>query len=179
MSRIGRAPITIPEGVKVDIAGAKVTVQGKLGTLSINAVPSISVKIEDGKILCTRRSEDKSERALHGLTRALIMNMVTGVTKGFEKAVVINGVGYKAAVSGKKLNLSVGYSHPVEIVAPEGISFVQVAPLEILIKGIDKALVGQVAAQIKAVRPIEPYHGYGIRYKDEAVVIKEGKKASK
>lgn len=179
MSRIGRAPIAIPEGVNIELKDNIVTVKGKLGTLSQAVAPSIDIAIEDKKLVCKRRSDDKTERALHGLTRALINNMVVGVTKGFEKSLVINGVGYKASIQGNKLTLNIGYSHPVEVVAPQGISFVQVAPLEIMVKGADKQLVGQIAATIKAAKKIEPYHGYGIRYKEEPVVIKEGKKAAK
>ena len=156
MSRIGRAPIAIPEGVTVDIKNNNVTVKGKLGSLSCEVVPSISVAVEENHILCARHSDVKTERALHGLTRALINNMVVGVTKGYEKALIISGVGYKAAVAGNKLTMNIGFSHPVEILAPEGISFVQAAPLEIVVKGIDKQLVGQTAATIKAVKKVEP-----------------------
>lgn len=179
MSRIGRAPIAIPEGVKVEINDSNITVTGKLGTLTRTVVSQIAISVEDNSVICKRSSDSKPERALHGLTRSLINNMVIGVTKGYEKSLIINGVGYRAAIAGKKLTLNIGYSHPVEIEAPEGITFVQAAPLEIVVKGIDKQLVGQVAATIKAAKKIEPYHGYGIRYKEEPVILKEGKTAGK
>lgn len=179
MSRIGRAPVVIPAGVNVDIKGNEVSVKGPLGTLSQEIHEKISVVVENNEILCKRSSDDKNSRALHGLSRALVQNMVDGVTKGFEKSLLINGVGYKAKVAGKKLTMNIGYSHPVDVEAPEGISFVQAAPLEIVVKGIDKQLVGQVAAAIRAKKVVEPYHGYGIQYKDEVVVRKEGKTAGK
>lgn len=179
MSRIGRAPIAIPQGVTVDINNNLVTVKGPLGTLSQTVDKSIDVKVEDGHVVCTRHSDDKDHRALNGLYRALINNMVVGVTKGFEKSLIVNGVGYKVTISGNKLTLNIGYSHPVEFVAPEGISFAQPQPLEIVVKGIDRQLVGQVAATIKASKPVEPYHNYGIHYKDETVIHKVGKRATK
>ena len=179
MSRIGRAPVVIPAGVTVEIKDKNIIVKGKLGTLTQNIVPSITVTIEGNEILCARHSDDKDERALHGLTRALINNMVIGVSKGFERALIINGVGYKATIAGKKLTLNIGFSHSVEVEAPEGITFIQAAPLEIVVKGIDKHLVGQTAANIKAIKKMEPYHGYGIHYKEEPVILKEGKTASK
>ncbi len=179
MSRIGRAPIAIPQGVTVDINNNLVTVKGPLGTLSQTVDKSIDVKVEDGHVICTRHSDDKDHRALHGLYRALIHNMVVGVTKGFEKSLVVNGVGYKVTLSGNKLTLNIGFSHPVEYTAPEGISFAQPQPLEIVVKGIDRQLVGQTAATIKAIKPVEPYHNYGIHYKDETVIHKVGKRATK
>ena len=179
MSRIGRAPIAIPQGVTVDINNSLVTVKGPLGTLSQTVDKSIDVKVEDGHVVCTRHTDDKDHRALHGLYRALIHNMVVGVTKGFEKSLIVNGVGYKVTLSGNKMTLNIGFSHPVEFTAPEGITFAQPQPLEIVVKGIDRQLVGQTAATIKAIKPVEPYHNYGIHYKDETVIHKVGKRATK
>lgn len=179
MSRIGRAPIAIPQGVTVDINNNLVTVKGPLGTLSQTVDKSIDVKVEDGHVVCTRQTDDKDHRALHGLYRALIHNMVVGVTKGFEKSLIVNGVGYKVTLSGNKMTLNIGFSHPVEFTAPEGITFAQPQPLEIVVKGIDRQLVGQTAATIKAIKPVEPYHNYGIHYKDETVIHKVGKRATK
>ena len=179
MSRIGRAPIQIPQGVQVTINDHLVTVAGPLGTLSQVIDKSIDVKVEDGHVLCTRHSDDKDHRALHGLYRALIHNMVVGVTKGFEKSLIVNGVGYKVTLSGNKMTLNIGFSHPVEFTAPDGITFAQPQPLEIVVKGIDRQLVGQTAATIKAIKPVEPYHNYGIHYKDETVIHKVGKRATK
>ncbi len=180
MSRIGRAPIQIPQGVQVTINDHLVTVAGPLGTLSQVIDKSIDVKVEDGHVLCTRHSDDKDHRALHGLYRALIHNMVVGVTKGFEKSLIVNGVGYKVTLNGNnKMTLNIGFSHPIEVVAPDGITFAQPQPLEIVVKGIDRQLVGQTAATIRAYKPVEPYHGYGIHYKDETVIHKVGKRATK
>lgn len=179
MSRIGRAPIAIPQGVTVDINNNLVTVKGLLGALSQTVDKSIDVKVEDGHVVCTRHTDDKDHRALHGLYRALIHNMVVGVTKGFEKSLIVNGVGYKVTLSGNKMTLNIGFSHPVEFTAPEGITFAQPQPLEIVVKGIDRQLVGQTAATIKAIKPVEPYHNYGIHYKDETVIHKVGKRATK
>lgn len=180
MSRIGRAPIQIPQGVQVTINDHLVTVAGPLGTLSQVIDKSIDVKAEDGHVLCTRHSDDKDHRALHGLYRALIHNMVVGVTKGFEKSLIVNGVGYKVTLNGNnKMTLNIGFSHPIDVVAPDGITFAQPQPLEIVVKGIDRQLVGQTAATIRAYKPVEPYHGYGIHYKDETVIHKVGKRATK
>ncbi len=180
MSRIGRAPIQIPQGVQVTINDHLVTVTGPLGTLTQKIDKSIDVKVEDGHVLCTRHSDDKDHRALHGLYRALIHNMVVGVTKGFEKSLIVNGVGYKVTLNGNnKMTMNIGFSHPVDFTAPEGVTFAQPQPLEIVVKGIDRQLVGQTAATIKAIKPVEPYHGYGIHYKDETVIHKVGKRATK
>lgn len=180
MSRIGRAPIQIPQGVQVTINDHLVTVTGSLGTLTQKIDKSIDVKVEDGHVLCTRHSDDKDHRALHGLYRALIHNMVVGVTKGFEKSLIVNGVGYKVTLNGNnKMTMNIGFSHPVDFTAPEGVTFAQPQPLEIVVKGIDRQLVGQTAATIKAIKPVEPYHGYGIHYKDETVIHKVGKRATK
>lgn len=179
MSRIGRAPIVIPQGVTFENNDNLVTVKGPLGTLTQKVDKSIDVKVEDGHIVCTRHSDDKDHRALHGLYRALIHNMVVGVTKGFEKSLIVSGVGYKVTLAGNKLTMNIGFSHPVEYTAPDGITFAQPQPLEIVVKGIDRQLVGQTAATIKAIKPVEPYHGYGIHYKDEVVIHKVGKRATK
>lgn len=180
MSRIGRAPIAIPAGVTVENDNNLITVKGPLGTLTQKVDKSIDVAIENGHVHCTRHSDDKDHRALHGLYRALIHNMVVGVTKGFEKSLIVSGVGYKVTLNGNnKMTMNIGFSHPVDVVAPEGITFAQPQPLEIVVKGIDKAVVGQVAATIKAIKPVEPYHGYGIHYKDETVIHKVGKRATK
>lgn len=179
MSRIGRAPIAIPEGVTFENVDNVVTVKGPLGTLTQKIDSSITVSAKDGHIIVERHSDDKDHRALHGLYRALINNMVTGVTKGFEKTLVVAGVGYKVTATDNKLTMNIGFSHPVEFTAPEGVTFKMAAPLEIVVKGIDRQKVGQTAASIKAIKPVEPYHGYGFHYKDEVVIRKEGKTAGK
>lgn len=179
MSRIGRAPITVPAGVTIDNTNNLITVKGPLGTLSQQVDSSITVKVDGNVLLVERHSDDKDHRALHGLYRALINNMVTGVTKGFEKHLIVAGVGYKVQATDTKLTMNIGFSHPVEFTAPAGITFAMAAPLEIVVKGIDRQLVGQMAATIKAAKPVEPYHGYGIHYKDEVVIRKEGKTAGK
>lgn len=179
MSRIGRAPITVPAGVTIDNTNNLITVKGPLGTLTQQVDSSITVKVDGNVLTVERHSDDKEHRALHGLYRALINNMVTGVTKGFEKHLVVAGVGYKVTATDTKLTMNIGFSHPVEFTAPAGITFAMAAPLEIVVKGIDRQLVGQMAATIKASKPVEPYHGYGIHYKDEVVVRKEGKTAGK
>lgn len=179
MSRIGRMPIVLPEGVEVKVENGLVSVKGPKGQLSQQIGKEISVNIEGNTVVLTRANDKKEVRAQHGLYRALINNMVIGVTKGFEKALIVNGVGYKAQVQGKKLILNIGYSHPIEIEAPEGITIECPQLTEVVVKGIDKTLVGQVAANIRAKREVEPYHSYGIRYKDEVVITKEGKTAGK
>lgn len=190
MSRIGRMPITIPLGVTVTNVDNVITVKGSKETLScVIESNKIECKIEGNVININRLTEDKPTRAMHGLYRALINNMVIGVTKGFERSLLVVGIGFKVTIQGSKLIMNIGYSHPVEVTAPEGITFSAVpfagilvkgaAVTEVLVKGADKTLVGQVAANIRAKRVVEPYHGYGIRYKDEVVVIKEGKLAGK
>ena len=179
MSRIGRAHITIPAGVTIENANNLITVKGPLGTLTQKVDSSITVRVDGNVLLVERHSDDKQHRALHGLYRALINNMVTGVTKGFEKHLIVAGVGYKCQATDTKLTMNIGFSHPVEFTAPAGITFAMAAPLEIVVKGIDRHLVGQMAATIKAAKPVEPYHGYGIHYKDEVVLRKEGKTAGK
>jgi large subunit ribosomal protein L6 len=177
MSRIGRQPIEVPAGVVVSISPGRVMVNGPLGELQ-QAVPlRMKVEQEEAQLVVTRPTERGEDRALHGLTRSLVANMVEGVTKGFEKHLEIQGVGYRAALRGTALELSVGYSHPVVKNAPDGISFDVPTPTEITVKGIDKQKVGQIAAEIRKVRPPEPYKGKGIRYRGEYVARKVGKRA--
>ncbi|HTB22696.1 MAG TPA: 50S ribosomal protein L6 [bacterium] len=178
MSRIGRQPVSIPAGVKVSVAGGKVRVEGPKGSLD-QAVPAgIGVEVKDNQVLVARPDDTRRNKALHGLTRALINNMVNGVAKGFEKELHIEGVGYRAAVAGSKLNLTLGYSHPVEFEIPKGITITVEAQTEVKISGIDRALVGQVAANIRFLREPEVYRGKGVRYKDEHIRRKAGKTAS-
>ena len=177
MSRIGRRPITVPDGVEVDIAPELVTVRGPKGELSERVNRDIEITREEGELIVTRPSDRGDHRALHGLTRTLIANMVTGVTEGFEKRLEIQGVGYRAALKGKDLELAVGYSHPVEIPAPDGIEFEVPQPTNVIVRGISKQQVGQVAAVIRKQRPPEPYKGKGIRYEGEYVARKVGKRA--
>jgi len=176
MSRIGKIPVTIPAGVEVKIDEDNlVTVKGPKGELSEKISPIITVKIEDGVLHVTRSDDMKESRSLHGLSRTLIGNMVTGVSDGFERKLEIVGVGYKADKQGKKLVLNLGYSHPIELVDPEGITTETPSATEILVKGINKAIVGNYAANIRAWRPPEPYKGKGIRYAGEKIRRKEGK----
>lgn len=175
MSRIGREPVTIPAGVTVDVKEKEFTVKGPMGTLTQDYDPAITINVENGVATLSRNSNLGPIRAKHGLYRALLANMVVGVTKGYEKNLIVNGVGWKVQMQGKKLVLNVGYSHPVEIESPEGVTLSCVSQTEISVKGIDKVAVGQVAANIRAIRLPEPYHGYGIRYKDEVIVRKVGK----
>jgi large subunit ribosomal protein L6 len=177
MSRIGRKPVAVPDAVTVTIAPGDITVKGPKGELNQFYSQDITVSQEDGTILVARPTDRGEHRALHGLTRSLIANMVEGVTDGFEKRLEIQGVGYRAALKGKNLELALGFSHPVSIMAPEGIEFEVPQPTEIIIRGIDKQLVGQVAADIRKRRPPEPYKGKGIRYKGEQVLRKVGKRA--
>jgi large subunit ribosomal protein L6 len=180
MSRIGKLPIAIPQGIEVKIADDNtVSVKGPKGQLIKKMHEDINIAIVDGKVLVTRPDDQKMHRALHGLTRALINNMVQGVSNGFERILEINGVGYRAAKSGKKLTLTMGYSHPVEMDDPEGITTEVPAPNRIVIKGADKEKVGIHAANIRAVRKPEPYLGKGIKYSDEIIRRKEGKTGKK
>ena len=180
MSRIGKKPITLPAGVTVEVNDELVTVKGAKGTLSRRVEKCIGVEVGAGVVTLTCPDDAKSEvQAKHGLYRALVANMVKGVSEGFTRSLIINGVGYKAAVQGNKLVLNIGYSHPIEVTAPEGIKFECPTQTDIVVSGIDKELVGQTAANIKAKRPVEPYHAYGVRYKEETVILKEGKKAGK
>jgi large subunit ribosomal protein L6 len=177
MSRIGRKPIPVPESVTVDVAPGRVAVKGPKGELEQRLSPDMTVAQEDGALTVRRPTDRGEHRALHGLTRSLIANMVEGVTEGFEKRLEIQGVGYRAQLKGKKLEMALGYSHPVAIEAPEGIEFEVPQPTEIVVRGIDKQLVGQVAADIRKRRPPEPYKGKGIRYRGEHVLRKVGKRA--
>ena len=177
MSRIGRKPIPVPETVTVTIEPELVRVHGPRGELSERVHRDITVAQEDAQLLVTRPTDRGEHRALHGLTRSLIANMILGVTEGFEKRLEIQGVGYRAALRGKDIELQVGYSHPVQIKAPDGIEFEVPVPTQVIVRGIDKQLVGQVAADIRKRRPPEPYKGKGIRYRDEQVLRKVGKRA--
>jgi len=175
MSRIGRLPITIPATVDVTIDGRNVTVKGPKGTLSRSLHPDITVSREDGTLVVTRPTEQKTHKQLHGLTRTLVSNMVVGVTDGYRKGLEITGVGYRAALSGRKLTLNLGYSHPIEIDPPEGISFELENPTRLAVVGIDKELVGQIAARVRSTRKPEPYKGKGVRYAGEQIRRKAGK----
>ncbi len=175
MSRIGRLPIAVPPTVDVTIDGRQVTVKGPKGTLSRTLHPDIAVAQEDGSIVVTRPTEQKTHKQLHGLTRTLVNNMVVGVTDGYRKGLEITGVGYRATLNGRKLTLNLGYSHPVEIDPPDGISFEVENPTRLAVIGIDKELVGQIAAQVRATRKPEPYKGKGVRYAGERIRRKAGK----
>lgn len=175
MSRIGNSPIALPSGVEVKIDGDVVEVKGSKGTLSQKLAAGISVSVDDGTVTVSRANEERETRALHGLMRSLVNNMVIGVSEGYTKELTAVGVGYRAALKGSQLELQVGFSHPVQIDAPEGITFEVPEPTKIIVGGTDKQLVGQVAADIRAVRPPEPYKGKGIRYSDEHVRRKAGK----
>lgn len=180
MSRIGKLPIAVPKGVDVKLGSENVlTVKGSKGMLTKQFHREMIIKVEDGQILVERPSDLKMHKALHGLTRTLINNMVEGVTNGFQKALDINGVGYRAQKQGKKLVLTLGYSHPVEMDDPEGITTEVPAPNKIIVKGIDKQIVGEVAAKIREKRPPEPYKGKGIKYETETIRRKEGKTGGK
>lgn len=175
MSRIGRRPIPVPSGVDITLGEGHVAVKGPRGELAQTFPASVKVAQEDGTLVVTRESDEPNVRALHGLIRSLVSNMVTGVTTGFTKVLVINGVGYRATKDGNNLRLAVGYSHPVEIVPPDGITFNVPAPTRVEVSGIDRQLVGEIAAKVRGVRKPEPYLGKGIRYEDEVVRRKAGK----
>ena len=179
MSRVGRAPVAIPAGVTVEVKDGKMIVKGPKGTLEQDIDMRITVAVEGGHATLTRANDSKELKAKHGLYRALLHNMVTGVTSGYTKSLVINGVGYKVAKQGSKIVLNVGYSHPIEYAETDGIKLDCPTQTEITVSGIDKVKVGQVAANIRSIREPEPYHGYGIRYKDEVIERKEGKTAGK
>lgn len=179
MSRIGRMPVEVPAGVDIKIADQVITVKGPKGTLTQNIHPNIIIEKEGNTLLVKRPNDEKQNRALHGLTRALVANMVTGVTTGFEKALEIVGVGYRAQKQGKKLVLTLGYSHPVEMEEPAGITFDVPSQNSIIVKGANKQVVGEIAAQIREKRPPEPYKGKGIKYVGEVIVRKEGKTGGK
>jgi large subunit ribosomal protein L6 len=177
MSRIGRKPIEVPESVTVSVAPGRVTVNGPKGELTQAISTDMKVEQENGTVTVSRPTDRGEHRALHGLTRSLIANMVVGVTDGYEKRLEIQGVGYRARLQGKSLELALGYSHPVSVQAPEGIEFEVPQPTEVVVKGIDKQLVGEIAAQVRKKRPPEPYKGKGIRYSGEYVRRKVGKRA--
>jgi len=175
MSRIGRLPISLPATVDVTIEGRQLTVTGPRGTLSRTLHPDMAVAKEDGTIVVSRPTEQKTHKQLHGLTRTLVNNMVIGVTDGYRKGLEITGVGYRATLNGKRLTLNLGYSHPIEIEPPEGISFEVENPTRLAVVGIDKELVGQIAAKVRSTRKPEPYKGKGVRYAGEQVRRKAGK----
>jgi large subunit ribosomal protein L6 len=175
MSRIGRLPITVPSTVDVTIEGRRVTVKGPKGTLSRELHPDMTVSREDGTLVVTRPTEQKTHKQLHGLTRTLVNNMVVGVTDGYRKGLEITGVGYRAAKNGEKLTLNLGYSHQIEIDPPAGISFEVENPTRLAVIGIDKELVGQIAAKVRSTRKPEPYKGKGVRYAGERIRRKAGK----
>jgi large subunit ribosomal protein L6 len=177
MSRIGKKPIELPAGVEVAVEAERVRVNGPKGELAERISRDMTVERQDDRVLVTRPSDRSDHRALHGLTRSLIANMVEGVSQGFEKRLEIQGVGYRAALRGKAVELSVGYSHTVTIEAPDGIEFEVPQPTQIVVRGISKQVVGEVAARIRKVRPPEPYKGKGIRYEGEYVARKVGKRA--
>ncbi len=176
MSRVGKMPVAIPQGVDVSIKEDQISVKGTGGTLNLALNSLVNVVNKDGKLSFEPANESREANAMSGTVRQLVNNMVVGVTKGFEKKLSLLGVGYKAQAQGAKLNLQVGYSHPVNIDMPQGITVATATPTEIVIKGADRQRVGQVAAEIRAIRPPEPYKGKGIRYADEKIVIKETKK---
>ena len=176
MSRIGRKPVVIPEGVTIDLLGANtVQVKGPKGTLTDSFNSRMIIKVEDGNVLVERPTDEKEDRSLHGLTRSLIQNMVDGVTKGFVKELEINGVGYRAALQGKSLVLNVGYSHTITMDPPEGLTVEVPAQNKIIVKGTNKQMVGEFAAKVRSKKPPEPYKGKGIKYVDEIIRRKEGK----
>jgi large subunit ribosomal protein L6 len=177
MSRIGKSPIPLPAGVNVSVSPGRVMVNGPLGELSQRLPQRIAVEQKEDQIVVTRPTERGQDRALHGLTRSLVANMVEGVTKGFERTLEIQGVGYRASLRGTSLELNVGFSHPVSINPPQGITFDVPQPTVVIVKGIDKQQVGQIASEIRRVRPPEPYKGKGIRYQGEYVARKLGKRA--
>jgi large subunit ribosomal protein L6 len=177
MSRIASNPVTIPTGVDVNIVGSLITIKGSRGELSHDVHPLVKVEQEDNVLKTTVNNNSKSAKALSGTTRALLQNIVTGVSEGFERKLSIVGVGYRAAVAGKDLNLSLGFSHPVAFQIPDGITIETPTQTEIVIKGFDKQQVGQVAANIRRYRPPEPYKGKGVRYSDERIIRKEAKKS--
>lgn len=175
MSRIGKKPIIIPESVQVEL-DHKVAIKGKLGELSLALPKGISVKRVEDSLIISRNNESKATKALHGLTRSLVANMIEGVTTGFKKTLELSGIGFRANLSGNKLVLSLGFSHPLEIESPEGINFA-VAETKITVSGIDKELVGRTASEIRAIRPPDPYKGKGVRYEGERIRLKPGKAA--
>jgi large subunit ribosomal protein L6 len=177
MSRIGKKPISVPDGVTVEIKPGRVSVKGPKGELSQDISREMKVSQDDGVLTVERPTDRGEHRALHGLTRSLIANMVEGVTSGYEKRLEIQGVGYRARLQGKSLELALGYSHPVSLTAPDGIEFEVPQPTQVIVRGIDKQLVGEIAARVRKARPPEPYKGKGVRYAGEHVARKVGKRA--
>ena len=175
MSRIGRLPVQVPQGVDTKVDGRTLRVKGPKGELTLHVHPDMNVKREDGTLLVERKDDEKATRALHGLTRALIQNMVTGVTTGYARDLEISGTGYRAIIQGKKLQLSLGFSHPVEIDPPKGITFTAETPQKLRVAGIDKQLVGETAAKIRSLRVPDPYKAKGIKYAEERIRRKAGK----
>ena len=176
MSRVGKMPVTVPQGVDVAIKENQINVKGALGTLALTQNALVTIVNDDGKLIFAPANESREANAMSGTMRQLVNNMVTGVTKGFEKKLNLVGVGFKAQAQGAKLNLTIGYSHPVVMDMPAGITVATPTPTEVVIKGSDRQRVGQIAAEVRAVRPPEPYKGKGIRYSDEKITIKETKK---
>ncbi len=179
MSRIGKIPIKIPEKVTVEVQDHAVTVKGPKGTLSMSAHPAITVQVKDKQVLCARPSDEKFHKALHGLTRSLIANMVEGVTKGFERKLDLVGVGYRASLLGKNVNIALGYSHPILFPVPAGVKIDIKDQTQVTVSGIDKQLVGAVAAKLRSFRPPEPYKGKGVKYAEERIRRKAGKTGAK
>jgi large subunit ribosomal protein L6 len=179
MSRIGKLPISIPDTVKVELQDHTVSVKGPKGTLSMVAHPAMDVRVQDRQVLCGRPSDTKFHKALHGLTRSLIANMVEGVTKGFERKLELVGVGYRAAVQGQNLTMTLGYSHPIIYPIPQGIRIEVKDQTQLTVSGTDKQLVGAVAAKVRSFRPPEPYKGKGVKYADERIRRKAGKTGAK
>lgn len=180
MSRVGRAPITLPKAVEAKVAGAgRIEVKGPKGTLSVDIAPTLEVEVEDGVVTVKRGSDNRFDRAQHGLARALLANAITGVSEGFTRNLEIQGVGFRCQMKGSSLELSLGFSHPVVIEPPAGVTIQAPEPTKISVSGIDKQLVGQVAANIRAVRPPDSYHGKGVRYAGEVVRLKPGKAAAR
>jgi len=179
MSRLGRKPITLPKGASVEVKDHLIVVKGKNGELTLPMSKNVNVEVKDGVVHVTRENEEKATKAAHGMVRAMINNMVTGVTEGFTKVLEIEGVGYRAAMKGKNLGLNLGYSHPIEVVPPAGITFEVEGTTKIFVKGADKQVVGQISAIIRGYRGPEPYKGKGIRYQGEHILRKAGKTATK
>ena len=175
MSRVGLSPVPVPQGVKVNIKGNEVIVEGSKGKLSRLFHPDIAITLKDGNIIVARPTDNRNHRALHGLTRSLLANMVEGVTKGFEKVVELSGVGYRAQKAGNKLSLQIGFSHPVDFSPPDGIEIIVEGTNRIRITGVDKESVGETAAQIRAIRPVDSYKGKGVKYAGERLRLKPGK----
>jgi len=178
VSRVGRLPVPLPQGVRCELAGAVLKVTGPKGSLEMAVAPEISVEITDAEVLVTRPTDKPNHRSLHGLTRALINNLVTGVSQGYQKTLLLEGTGYRLAMQGKSLSLTVGHSHPVVFDPPEGVSFAVEGTQTLRVTGIDKQLVGHVAARVRRIRPVEPYKGKGLRYEGEKVIRKESKKGA-